>query len=64
MRLALEHDQHSVHTEQSNWTFESLTFEGRSTPQVITANFYPIITCEPSDTTVRLNLTYQQLRDG
>ena len=62
VRLALEHDSQSIYTEESNWRFESLSFEGRSTPQVVTTYFYPKITSEPSDTVVSVNMTYQQLK--
>ena len=62
VRLAMEHDSHCVYTEECNWRFETLSFEGRTTPQVVTAYFYPRVDCEPSQSTVTLNMTYQQVK--
>ena len=58
----MEHDPHCVYTEECNWRFDTLSFEGRTTPQVVTAYFYPKVGCEPSQSTVTLNLTYQQVK--
>ena len=54
----MEHDSHCVYTEECNWRFDTLSFEGRTTPQVVTAYFYPKIACEPSQSSVTLNMTY------
>jgi hypothetical protein len=62
VRLSVEHDKHSVYTEEKNWRFDTLSFEDKSTPQVISTHFYPTTSCEPSEATVRLNLTYQQVK--
>lgn len=41
--------------------WESLSFEGASTPTVVTAYLYPTNLVEPASHTVTASLTYQQL---
>ena len=62
MRLTVDHCKHSVYSEEQTWHYESMSFDGRTTPQVITTYLYPVVTSEPSDPEVRVNLTYQQLK--
>jgi len=54
----MDHCKHSVYSEEHTWHYESMNFDGASTPQRITAYLYPVVSIEPSDPEVHLSLTY------
>ena len=58
----MDHCKHSVYSEEQTWHYESMNFDESSTPQRVTTYLYPVVSCEPSDPEVHLNLTYQQLK--
>ena len=64
VHLSLEYPQSSVYTEDRVFRYEELNFDsGRNTPMVEETFFFPTNTSEASDQEVKVNLTYQQIKN-
>jgi hypothetical protein len=63
IQVTLDLPKTGVYSEQKDFKFDLLSFQGGSTPTIISVFLYPTKHDEPIESKVRVNLSYTQIRD-
>ena len=64
VQLSVVYPEHTIYAEQNIFRYDTLSFDGRSTPEKIQVQLYPTNSCEPTSRKVKLYLTYQQNKEN